>query len=101
MVRCSTSRSSGTSGSAGGTSMRTPPISPTPSTERMAPVGDGPATPRSIASTTRGPNTMPSSSELEARRLAPCTPLHATSPATQSPGSVVAPSRSATTPPQL
>ena len=49
---------------------------------------DGPSTPRSMASTTRGPKTMPSSSEFDASRLAPCTPLHATSPATQSPGSV-------------
>ena len=43
--------------------------------------------PRSMASTTRAPNTMPSSSELEARRLAPCTPEQATSPAAHSPGS--------------
>ena len=40
----------------------------------------GPSTPRSIASTTRGPNTMPSSSEFDARRLAPITPLQLASP---------------------
>ena len=51
------------------------------------------------ASTTRGPNTMPSSSEFDASRLAPWTPLQAASPATHSPGSEVAPSRSATMPP--
>ena len=47
----------------------------------------GPDTPASIASTARGPNTIPSSSELDARRLAPWTPEHAASPAAQSPGS--------------
>ncbi len=50
-------------------------------TGRMAPVASGPLFPRSMASTTRGPNTMPSSRELEARRLAPWTPVQATSPA--------------------
>ncbi len=53
-----------------------------------------------MASTARGANTIPSSSEFDASRLAPITPLHATSPATQSPGSDDAPARSATTPPQ-
>ena len=47
----------------------------------------------------RAPNTSPSSSELLARRLAPCTPVHATSPAANSPGIVVRPSRSVCTPP--
>ncbi len=47
-----------------------------------------------------GAKTMPSSSEFDASRLAPMTPLQATSPAAQRPGSDVAPSRSATTPPQ-
>ena len=59
---------------------------PPPSSERIAPVARGPSTPRSMASTTRGPKTMPSSSELEARRLAPITPLQLASPATQRPG---------------
>ena len=61
----------------------------------------GPSTPRSMASTTRGPNTMPSSSEFDASRLAPVHAVAAASPATQSPGSDEAPSRSATMPPQL
>ena len=43
--------------------------------------------PASIASTTRAPNTMPSSSEFDASRLAPCTPEQATSPAAHRPGS--------------
>ena len=34
-----------------------------------------------IASAARAPNTRPSNSELLARRFAPCTPVHATSPA--------------------
>ena len=46
------------------------------------------STPRSpcparIASTTRRPNTRPSSSEFDASRFAPCTPLHAASPHAQ------------------
>ena len=55
---------------------------------------------RAIASTTRRPNTSPSSSEFDARRFAPCTPLHAASPHDHRCGSVVAPSRSVTTPPE-
>src|SRR5581483_9630924 len=68
-------------------------------TARIAPVGVGPRTPRSMASTTRGAKTMPSSRELDASRLAPCTPLHAVSPAAHSPGSDDAPSMSTTMPP--
>ena len=49
-----------------------------------------PRSPRRCAT----PNTRPSSSEFDARRLAPCTPVHAASPHAQSPASVVAPSRS-------
>ena len=56
--------------------------------------------PATIASTTRGANTSPSSSEFDASRFAPCTPEHAASPHDQSPGSVDAPSRSVATPPQ-
>ena len=41
-----------------------------------------------IAPAARAPNTSPSSSELLARRLAPCTPVQATSPAAYSPGTV-------------
>ena len=69
--------------------------------DRIAPVGRGPSTPRSIASTTRGPNTMPSSSELDASRLAPCTPLQPPRPPPTARAATTAPSRSATTPPQL
>ena len=65
----------------------------------ITPVGSGPSLPRSMASTTRAENTMPSSRELDASRLAPWTPVHATSPAAHSPGRSVAPSRSVTTPP--
>ena len=39
-----------------------------------------------IASAARAPNTSPSSSELLASRLAPCTPVQATSPAANRPG---------------
>ena len=45
------------------------------------------------------PNTNPSNNELLASRLAPCTPLQATSPAANSPGTVVAPFMSVRTPP--
>ena len=45
------------------------------------------------------PNTSPSSSELLASRLAPCAPVHATSPAAYSPGTEVRPRRSVDTPP--
>ena len=67
----------------------------------MAPVAAGPSWPRSMASTTRGPKTMPSSSELEARRLAPWTPVQVTSPAPQRPARDEAPSRSVTMPPHV
>ena len=40
---------------------------------------------------TLAPKTIPSSREFEASRFAPCTPVQATSPAAQSPGSAVAP----------
>ena len=53
-----------------------------------------------MASTQRAPKTMPSSSEFEASRFAPCTPVQAASPAAQRPGSAVAPSRSVSTPPR-
>ena len=44
-----------------------------------------------IAAAARAPNTSPSSSELLARRLAPWTPVQATSPAANSPGIDVRP----------
>ena len=44
--------------------------------------------------------TTASKREFEARRLAPCKPVHATSPQAKSPGMVVRPSRSVLTPPQ-
>ena len=49
----------------------------------------------------RGPHAedQPSSNELLANRLAPCTPLQATSPAAYNPGNVVAPCTSVHTPP--
>ena len=52
-----------------------------------------------IASAARAPNTSPSSSELLASRLAPCTPVQATSPAANRPETDVRPSRSVSTPP--
>ena len=64
------------------------------------PAPPAPPRPAATASTTRAPKTIPSSNEFEARRLAPWTPVQATSPAAQSPGRVVAPSRSVSTPPQ-
>ena len=51
------------------------------------------------SSAARAPNTSASSSELEASRLAPWTPVQATSPTAQSPSRVVRPSRSVRTPP--
>ena len=55
--------------------------------------------PASSASVTRAAKTMPSSSEFDASRFAPCTPVQATSPTAKSPGSAVAPSRSVRIPP--
>src|SRR4029077_5964876 len=52
-----------------------------------------------IACPARAPNTNPSSRELLARRLAPCTPVAAVSPAAYRPGSEVRPHRSVFTPP--
>ena len=52
-----------------------------------------------IARPARPPNTSPSSSELLARRFAPCTPVRATSPAAYNPRIELLPSRSVTTPP--
>ncbi len=85
---------------ASGRSIRRPGMPPAPSsTARIAPVASGATFPSSIASTTRAAKTMPSSNELDARRLAPCTPTHAVSPAAHSPRARRAPSRSVTTPP--
>ena len=47
----------------------------------------------------RAANTRPSSRQLEASRLAPCTPVQATSPQAYRPGTVVRPARSVRTPP--
>ena len=66
---------------------------------RITPDASGASLPARIASTIRGANTSPSSNEFDASRLAPCTPEHAASPHDQSPGSVEAPSRSVTIPP--
>ena len=48
-----------------------------------------------------GPNTMPSSSEFEASRLAPCRPVNAHSPIAYSPLTVVAPFMSVLMPPHM
>ena len=65
----------------------------------IAPEATGPSRPASIASTTRGAKTMPSSNELEASRFAPCRPVHAHSPTAYRPGSRARPSPSVATPP--
>ncbi len=65
----------------------------------MAPVAVGPSVPWEMASTTRSPNTIPSRRELDASRLAPCTPEQLVSPAAHRPGSDEAPARSVTIPP--
>src|SRR5207253_393407 len=52
-----------------------------------------------IACPARAPKTNPSSRELLASRLAPCTPVAAASPAAYKPGSEVRPERSVFTPP--
>ena len=46
--------------------------------------------PRAFAAAPRVAEDQPSSSEFEASRLAPCSPVHATSPIANSPGIVVA-----------
>ena len=58
-------------------------------------------TPPRIALPARAPNTNPSSSELLASRFAPCTPVHAASPAANRPGTptAAAVSGSTSTPP--
>ena len=55
---------------------------------------------RSTSSAIRRPNTSPSSSEFEASRLAPCTPVQAASPQAYSPGTEVRPERSVAMPPE-
>ena len=54
-----------------------------------------------IATAARAPNTSPSSSELLASRFAPWTPVQATSPAANRPGSEVRPHSSVSTPPMM
>ena len=66
----------------------------------IAPVGAGPSEPAMIDSASRAPNTMPSNSELEGNRLAPCTPVMATSPAANRRSMLVVPFASVTAPPQ-
>ena len=56
---------------------------------QAAPLGVSGAPAMAVAA--RAPNTSPSSSELLARRLAPCTRVHATSPAANRPGDRRAP----------
>ena len=55
---------------------------------------------RATAAAIRREKTRPSSRELEASRLAPCTPEQATSPVANRPGSDDCPSRSVATPPE-
>src|SRR5262249_29453782 len=65
-------------------------------------MGEGSASKRGPSSATRParrPKTRHSSSEFEASRLAPWTPVHAHSPAAYSPGTDVRPSRAPTMPP--
>ena len=113
MARCTVSRSFVTSGpghrsrSGGGgvagcanSVQPMPSMGSVPSTARSAPLASGTPAPDGMRSARRAPNTMPSSSELDASRLAPCTPVQATSPTAHSPGSAVAPPRSVTTPPE-
>ena len=52
-----------------------------------------------VRCTTRFANTTVSSSEFEASRFAPCTPVQAHSPQAYSPGSVVSPQTFVRTPP--
>src|SRR5215218_340203 len=54
---------------------------------------------RTAASPALAPNTSPSSSEFDARRFAPCTPVQLTSPAAYSPATVLRPQRSVRIPP--
>ena len=68
-----------------------PSVGGAPRTARSTPLGSGPNTPASIRSARRAPKTMPSRRELDARRLAPCTPVQATSPTAERPASAVAP----------
>nr|BFF20157.1 hypothetical protein GCM10025730_36780 [Promicromonospora thailandica] len=66
-----------------------------------SPCGSFPASNRSTTSrAAREANTMPSSSEFDASRLAPCTPVQATSPTAYRPSTDDRPSRSVTTPPE-
>ncbi len=53
-----------------------------------------------MSSTIRSAKTRPSRSEFEASRLAPWTPVQATSPHAYRPGTVVRPRRSVRTPPE-
>src|SRR5690606_42079870 len=52
-----------------------------------------------ISRPARSAKTSPSSRELEASRLAPCTPVWAHSPTAQSPGTLLLPARSVRIPP--
>eukprot|EP00955_Chlamydomonas_euryale_P109388 365930-Chlamydomonas_euryale.AAC.9 len=54
-----------------------------------------------LDATARSPNTRPSSRLLLARRLAPCSPEHATSPHAHRPRTLVSPCRPVLTPPHV
>ena len=60
----------------------------------------GPVSSAASRSPARRPVISASVSELDASRLAPCTPVDAASPTAYSPGTVVRPSMSARMPPQ-
>jgi hypothetical protein len=71
--------------------------STTPAAAGTAPRG----TSARIAALAAAPNTSPSSSELLARRFAPCSPVQAVSPIAYSPAMSVSPAPPVTMPPQL
>src|SRR6266571_3175627 len=62
-----------------------------PCSHARGPSGAGARESPRTARPDRAPNTRPSRRELLASRLAPCTPVHATSPAAYSPGTEVRP----------
>ena len=63
--------------------------------------GSGPSAGCGVMAPARSANTEASSRELDASRLAPWTPVNATSPDAKSPSTSVRPSRSTTTPPHM
>ena len=70
-----------------------------PAADRRAARRDRARERRAACAAARWPKTSASSSEFDARRLAPCRPVQATSPRRRGGAMVVRPSRSVTTPP--